>query len=402
MCHRRVCLAFLAVPVAIALAGCNAAPPPAATAAAGDIDRDLLDVTVARLHALYDARTYTVTQVVQWHLARIDRYNGVYDKGWDALRLDRIAREKAMGIIPKNTVLPPINPGDMPWNKLTPTQKIVYARFMQTYAGFLTHCDEQIGRLVAYLKSTGQYDNTLFIILSDNGAAGEAGQPGTFDGLYKPNKLTPEQELARLDELGTDKTEAQYQRPWAMAGVTPLRRYKLWPYAGGVRTPLIISWPRGIKDHGGIRHQEVDAIDIAPTIMDVVGTKFDNVIDGKTQIPVAGKSAAPTFANANAPDPRPVQFFELRGNRAIRDGKWRAIAMHRPLTDFSTDQWQLFDESKDFSESTDLAKAFPKKVDELKALWWSEARKYADPPVTEPPAAIRNMDRFDDAFDEPH
>lgn len=332
----------------------------------------------------------------------IDRYNGVYDKGWDALRLERIAREKAIGIIPENTVLPPINPGDTPWNKLTPTQKIVYARFMQTYAGFLTHCDEQIGRLVAYLKSTGQYDNTLFIIVSDNGAAGEAGQPGTFDGLYKPNKLTPAQELTRLDELGTDKTEAQYQRPWAMAGVTPLRRYKLWPYAGGVRTPLIMSWPLGIKDHGGIRHQEVDAIDIAPTIVDVVGTKFDDVIDGKAQIPVAGKSAVPTFVNANAPDPRPVQFFELRGNRAIRDGKWRAIAMHRPLTDFSTDQWQLFDESKDFSESTDLAKVFPQKVKELKALWWSEARKYADPPVAEPPAAIRNMDRFDDAFDEPH
>lgn len=284
---------------------------------------------------------------------------------------------------------------------MTPTQKKVYARFMQTYAGFITHADEQIGRLVAYLKSTGQYDNTLFVILSDNGAAGEAGQAGAFEKLYAPNNLTPEQELARLDELGTDKTESQYQRPWAMAGVTPLRRYKLWPYAGGVRTPLIMSWPSRIKDHGGVRQQEVDAIDIAPTIVDAAGARFDNVLDGQTQIPIAGKSAVATFANANAPDPRPVQFFELRGNRAIRDGKWRAIAVHRPGTDFASDPWQLFDESADFSETTDLAAKYPKKVEEMKALWWSEARKYADPPVQETPVSLRLMDRFEDAFDEP-
>lgn len=373
---------------------------------------DLVDHAISQIGQLRSSAAHkpffmylafgTAHAPIQVPRAYIDRYNGVYDKGWDAIRIDRIAREKAMGIIPSDTVLPPINPGDIPWDKLTPVQKTVYARFMQTYAGFIEHCDEQIGRLIAYLKKTGQYDNTLIVIASDNGAAGEAGQAGSFEKLYVPNTLTPEQELARLDELGTDKTEAQYQRPWAMAGVTPLRRYKLWPYAGGVRTPLIISWPDRIRAHGAIRTQEVDAIDIAPTILDAVGMKFDDVIDGQKQIPVAGKSAVPTFTDAKAPDPRSVQFFELRGNRAIRAGKWRAIAMHRPQTDFSADEWQLFDESKDFSEATNLAKENPGKVEELKALWWSEAKRYADPPVAEPPAAVRNMDRFDDAFDEPH
>lgn len=329
----------------------------------------------------------------------IDAYDGVYAKGWDAMREDRLARMKALNIVPANTQLPPRNPGDRAWADLTPTERTVFARFMATYAGFITHTDEQIGRLVQHLKDTGRFDNTLIVLMSDNGAASEAGQKGSFERLYRPNTLTPEQMLARLDELGTDKTQAEYQRPWAMLGSTPFRRYKVWPQLGGVRTPMILSWPSRIGDGGAIRHQAIDVIDIAPTLAEAAGTRFPGKVGGRAEIPMAGKSIARTFASATAPDPRPVQYFELRANRAIRQGKWRAVAVHKQMTDFTSDVWQLYDTQTDFSESTDLAKVYPAKLEELKRLWWREARRYSNPPLAEAPEFMRVRERFDDSPD---
>ncbi|WP_242415235.1 arylsulfatase [Sphingomonas panni] len=331
----------------------------------------------------------------------IDAYAGVYEAGWDRLRKDRIARMRRSGIIPADTALPPRNGGDRAWASLSATERQVFARFMATYAGLVTHADEQIGRLVAHLKKTGAYDNTMIVLLSDNGAAGEANQTGAFDGLYRPNKLTPEQMLARLDELGTDRTQAEYQRPWAMLGVTPFRRYKVWPYAGGVRTPLIISWPQGIRDRGAVRTQYVDVVDLAPTIVDVARGRFAQTVNGVRQIPVAGRSIRASFARADAPSARSVQFFELRGNRAITQGKWRAVAMHRNGTDFSGDRWELFDTSNDFSESRDLSKQYPAKLKELQALWAREAGRYSKPALSEAPERFRGRERFGDAFLEP-
>jgi len=329
----------------------------------------------------------------------IDAYRGVYEKGWEALRGERLARMKRIGIVPANTALAPRSPSDRLWEDLSAAEKAVFARFMATYAGFLTHTDEQIGRLVAHLKATGQYDNTLFVLLSDNGAASEAGQKGFFEKLYRPNTLTPEQMLARLDELGTGKTQAEYPRPWAMASVTPFRRYKVWPYLGGVRTPLIVTWPRVIRDGGAIRRQYVDTVDIAPTLAEVGGARFPRKLNGVAEIPVAGKSILPTLRSATAPAARTVQYFELRGNRAITQGKWRGVAIHAPGTDFAGDRWQLFDTEADFSEATDLAELHPAKLEELKRLWWREARKYSTPALAEMPERFRSRERFDDSPD---
>lgn len=329
----------------------------------------------------------------------IDSYRGQYARGWDALRGERLARMKQMGVVPANTELAPRSPSDRMWSDLTRVEQTVFARFMETYAGFITHTDEQIGRLVAHLKATGQYDNTLIVLLSDNGAASEAGQKGFFDGLYRPNTLTPEQMLARIDELGTGKTHAEYQRPWAMASVTPFRRYKVWPYLGGVRTPMILSWPRAIRDRGAIRTQYVDTVDIAPTLAAAAGTAFPRAVRGVAELPVAGKSILATVRSGRAPSARKVQYFELRGNRAITDGKWRAVAIHTIGSDFATDTWQLFDTEADFAEAHDLADRYPAKLDELKRLWWREARKYSNPPLAEMPARFRNRERFDDSPD---
>lgn len=333
---------------------------------------------------------------IQAPRAYIDAYEGVYAKGWDVIRTERFERLKKQGMIPADTVLPPINPGDRPWSSLSDQEKAVFARFMATYAGFITHADDQIGRLVAHLKRTGQYDNTLFVLLSDNGAAPEAAQHGGFQWPYGDTTSIPD--MARqIDKLGGPETQSLYQRPCAMAGVTPFRRYKLWPYAGGIRTPLIIAWQRGIAAKGAIRPQLVDAVDIAPTLPDAASTAFHETVDGERQIPVAGQSIRATFASPSAGG-RQVQFFELRGNRAITSGRWKAVAVHRSNTDFESDRWELFDTAADYSESRDLAARYPAKLEKLKALWWSEARKYSDPPLAEPTTQIRGFRLYDDAF----
>jgi arylsulfatase len=335
---------------------------------------------------------------IQVPAAYADHYAGIYEKGWNAIRQERFVRLKAMGIIPANTILPPANPGDRPWSSLSDDEKAVFARFMAVYAGFIEHADEQIGRLIAALKRDGKYDNTLIMLLSDNGAASEAGFNGTFNGMYKPNQPNAAEMRARLAELGTDKTQAEYQRPWAMAGVTPYRRYKVWPYLGGVRTPLIVSWPRRIRDGGAIRHQYVDTIDIAPTLLAAAGTHFSAKVDGVRQIPVAGHNFLPSVLSAKAPESRTVQFFELRGSRAITSGEWRAVAVHLPGTDFEKDRWELFDLSRDPAEAQDLSGQEPSKLAEMKALWWREARKYSTPPISEAAARFLRRNWFKDAF----
>jgi arylsulfatase len=322
----------------------------------------------------------------------IDHYAGTYQKGWDAIRAERFAHEKRMGLIPANTRLPPRNPGDPAWSSLTPQQQRVYARFMATYAGYIEHGDAQIGRLLAYLKQSALDQNTIVVLLTDNGAASES-KPGAFRQPYG-DKTTPDDMDQHLDELGGPTTEPLYQRPWAMAGVTPFRRYKLWPYLGGVRTPLMISWPGVIKDPGAIRTQWIDIIDVAPTLLEATGAHFDTTLDGQPQIPVAGVSFLATLTSARAPSKRTMQFFELRGNRAITSGRWRAVAMHRAGTEYVADQWQLFDTVADPSESRDLASKYPAKLRQLQALWQSEAGKYGDLPLV----PNRFAPQFSDAF----
>jgi len=317
----------------------------------------------------------------------IDKFSGVYEQGWDKLREKRFERQKKMGIIPLNAVLNKRNPGDLAWDSLSPEQKTVFARFMATYAGYVTQADEQIGRLINFLKDSGQYGNTVIFLMSDNGAAPEAGFEGNFYHPYR-DTMTVHQMLNHLDELGTEQTQSLYQRPWAMLGDTPFKRYKLWPNLGGVRDPLIISWPGKIQDHGAIRSQYVDVIDITPTALDIAGAKAPEELDGSKQMDMAGKSIRETFSDPDAPT-RDVQFFDLRGNRGIRKGDWRAITTHENGTSFNEDKWKLYHLSNDFSEAVDVSDKYPEKLKELKDLWWSQAKKYGALPLKE--WSIRNL-----------
>jgi arylsulfatase len=345
------------------------------------------------LYLAYGA-THSPVQVPKEY---IERYRGVYDKGWDAVREQRYRRQLELGLIPPGTTLPPRNPGDPAWDALSETERKVYARFMETYAGFLEHTDEQIGRLVAWLKEQKLFENTAIFLMSDNGGAPESGNRGGFQRAYG-DTTTLEQMAARLDELGSPTTQPQYPRAWAMASVAPFRFYKLWPYAGGVQTPLIVSWPAGIAQPG-VRRQFIDVIDITPTVLEITKTALPAAFAGVCQMPLQGRSIAATFTNANAADPRDTQFFELWGSRSIWHKGWKAVGIHRPGTSFDTDRWELYHVAADFSESRDLAAANPAKLEELKRLWWSEAKRYGALPLLEAPVARQRT--YDQALPKP-
>lgn len=313
----------------------------------------------------------------------VDKYAGKYDKGWDEVREQRYRRQLEIGIIPANTKLPSRNPGDPGWESLPAEEREVYSRFMSAYAGFLEHTDEQIGRLTAWLKEQKLFDNTAIFLLSDNGGAPEAGLKGGFARPYG-DRMTVQEMHSRLDELGSPKTQPLYQRPWAMVSVAPFRFYKLWPYAGGVQTPFIVSWPAGIQ-RTGVRKQFIDVIDIAPTVLDITRIQAPDAFKGVCQMPIQGKSIRATFNDPASPDPRDTQFFELWGSRSIWHKGWKAIGIHTPGKNFDTDRWELYNVQDDFSESVDLAAQNPAKLEELKKLWWSEAEKNGALPLLEAP-----------------
>ncbi len=324
----------------------------------------------------------------------IERYVPVYEKGWDRIRAERFSRQQTLGIVASSATLTVRESGDPAWDTLTAQQRRVYSRFMAAYAGFLQYGDEQIGRLLDALRLEGVEDNTLVVLFSDNGPASET-QTGGFRIPYG-DETTLEQMDEQLATLGGPATQPLYQRPWAYAGATPLRRYKLWPYLGGIRTPLIIAWPDRIADQGALRSQNVHVIDLAPSLLDAAGTTFREVVDGSPQIPVAGRSIVPTILSAQAKAPRSVQFFELWGNRAITSDRWRALSVHKPGSDFDRDLWQLFDVEADPTESKDLSAVNPSKLTELQRLWQQEAARYGDLPLREAPESRRST--FADQF----
>jgi arylsulfatase len=329
--------------------------------------------------------------------ASIAQYRAMYDKGWDEVRRARFERMKSMGVIPASTRLPDANPGDRKWDDLSPAEKRVFARFMEVYAGFLTHADTELGRLIEALKTSGAYDNTLILLMSDNGAAGEAGQGGRFEHPYTGSMSVDDMDK-RLEDLGTARSSALYPRAWAMVGATPFERYKVWPQAGGVRAPFIVSWPGRIEDVGAMRSQFVDVIDVAPTLAEIASVSFPETVDGRPQLPVAGRSFLPILMSAAAPSPRREQFFELRGNRAITAGEWKAVAMHKTGDTFADDAWALYHVASDFSESTDVSNAYPDKLKELKDLWWRDANRFGSLPLVESPAPVFSFYQFGDAF----
>ncbi|WP_080840796.1 arylsulfatase [Cohnella massiliensis] len=313
----------------------------------------------------------------------IDRYKGKYDKGWDVVREEWFARQKELGIIPPDAVLPPRNPGVKAWASLSDAERRLFARQQEAFAGFLEHTDYHIGRLVGFLREIGQLDNTLLVLLSDNGACAMGGQEGTAQSWaegFGP-KETFEEKLARIDEIGTPFANNHYAIGWAQAGNTPLKWYKSFVHAGGVRDPLIIHYPNRIKGAGEVRSQFHYVTDIVPTVLELLGIEAPETYKGVPQLPIHGTSLAYTFEEKDGPSRKRTQYFEMIGNRGIWHQGWKAVAVHAPDTPFSQDQWELYHADKDFSEANDLAAERPEKLMELVDLWWAEAGRYGVLPL---------------------
>jgi arylsulfatase A-like enzyme len=311
--------------------------------------------------------------------AYLRKYRGRYDHGWDRLRADRFARQKAMGVMPANAVMAPRRAEDRAWDSLSADERRLFARYMEVYAAFVEHTDAQIGRLVAYLRESGQLDNTLFMIMSDNGPASEA-QNGGFISPYG-GALPIAESLARLDDLGTERSEPMYQREWAMAGAAPFQMYKLSMFEGGLRTPLVVSWPRRLTERG-TRRQFIDVNDVTPTVYDLLGIKPPTVVDGVAQMPMHGASFRAALSEADAPSPRDRQAYELRGKRAIWHDGWKAVTVRATSGNFDDDQWQLFDLSTDPAEAVDIAAKHPDRVRAMQTLWWEEAARQGILPLS--------------------
>ncbi|MCC6176401.1 MAG: arylsulfatase [Chloroflexi bacterium] len=315
--------------------------------------------------------------------AFIDKYRGRYEAGWDVIREQRLARQKALGIVPVDTELAPRNSDVRPWAELSDDERRVFTRMEEVYAGFVTHTDAQIGRFVGYLEEQGLLDNTLLVLISDNGASPEGGAVGAVNARkhlqYEPETLADA--LAVLDDLGSDRTYGHYPTGWAQASNTPLKWYKKDTHAGGVRDPLIVHWPAHVSDGGGLRHQYHHVVDVTPTVLDLLGVRAPAAYRGVDQLPLHGVSLAYTLDEPAAPTRKQTQYFELLGDRAIWRHGWKAVARHEKGSDFDEDRWELYHLEADFSECHDLAQQQPGKLRELVEHWWAEAGRYGVLPL---------------------
>lgn len=308
-----------------------------------------------------------------------ESYRGRYDGGWDEIRAERHARQIELGIIQPDTTLAPRNDGVEPWDSFPEDERRVMARMQEAFAAMLEHADAQVARLVAHLETLGTLDNTLILLMSDNGASQEGGPIGCCNTVAYENGdgITPEFNIKHIDDIGGPRCHSNYPWGWAQAGNTPLKRYKQNTHAGGIRAPLIVSWPRELADVAGqTRDQFHHVIDLTPTILDVAGATMPETYRGDPQLPMHGMSMRYTFVDGSVPTQRQTQYFEMYGHRAIWHDGWKAVAYHERGSSYDDDQWELYRLDNDFSECHDLASQHPDVLHELIGRWWSEAERY--------------------------
>lgn len=318
----------------------------------------------------------------------LDRFKGQFDQGWDKLREEIFARQKRLGVIPRDTILTPRDPRLPAWSSLNADQRKVASRLMEIYAAFLAHTDEQVGRLADALKANGEFDNTLFIyVVGDNGGSAEGTVTGSVNyiGHYQGMPETDTVRLEQFDLLGGPGTNTHFPAGWAWAMNTPFQWAKtVASHLGGTRNGLVVTWPKRIKAAGGLRSQFGHVSDLTPTILEAVGVAAPKEIDGVTQKPMDGVSLIYSFTSSKAPERHTTQYFEIFGNRAIYHNGWMASAFHgrlpwemgmQPTVKFEDDQWELYDLKRDFSQGRNLASQHPERLAEMKAVFDLEAAR---------------------------
>ncbi|HET6611823.1 MAG TPA: arylsulfatase [Kofleriaceae bacterium] len=338
-----------------------------------------------------------------------DRYKGRFDMGYEAYRDQVLVRQMEMGLIPSGTKVPPLNPymnekgpdGQpwpavdtiRPWDSLDDDEKKLFCRMAEVYAGFVSHCDHHIGRLLDYLEDSGQLDNTIVVAVSDNGASGEGGPNGSVNEMKFFNNVpdSMEENLKHLDDLGSPRSYNHYSNGWAQAFCTPFKMYKRYAnYEGGTADPLIIAWPKGIRARGELRHQYCHAIDIVPTLYECLGIDPPDEVRGYAQSEIEGESIAYTFDKGDAPTRKRAQFYSMLGTRGVWLEGWHASTVHPSMGGwggFDKDRWELFNLEQDRNQLRDLASQHPDKLEKLKGLWAGLAGKYQALPLDDRTAA---------------
>jgi arylsulfatase len=319
----------------------------------------------------------------------LDRFKGQFDQGWDVYRQQTFERQRKLGLLPPDAKLTPRPPEIPAYDSLTPEQKRVAARLMEAFAAYTAQTDYEMGRILAAFDRVGQLDNTLVIaIIGDNGASMEGGPYGAFNELAILGG-TPEDPaflLQHLDDIGSVRAYNHYPVGWAWAMNTPYQWGKqIASHFGGMRNPMVISWPAKIADKGGIRPQFHHVIDVAPTILQAAGIPEPVEVNGVRQKPIEGVSMVYSFGDAKVAGARKVQYFELLGNRALYQDGWMASVRHGRLPwiagmgsskSFDDDVWELYDLRKDFTQATNVAAKYPDKLKALQDAFWVEAEKY--------------------------
>jgi arylsulfatase len=330
-----------------------------------------------------------------------DKYKGKFDEGWDAYRQKVFANQKQLGLVPPNAKLSRHDPDVQDWAKLSAQERRLFARMMEVFAGFLEHTDHHIGELIKFLEEIGEYDNTLIMLISDNGASAEGGPTGSVNENKFFNNVPDDlkQNLAAIDDIGGPKYFNHYPWGWTWAGNTPFKRWKRETYRGGVSDPFIVCWPKGIKAKGEVRTQYCHAIDMVPTVLDCLEIEAPAQIRGATQSPIQGFSLKPSFDDPKAEAAHRTQYFEMFGHRSLYHDGWRAVCPwpgtsfvecglpfgapldHDKLTELDAKGWELYDLGEDFAETTDLASRERARLIEMIGMWYAEAGKYEVLPI---------------------
>lgn len=325
------------------------------------------------------------------------KYRGRFDEGWDLVRQRWYERQLATGVIPPGTELAPRNPGVEAWDDLSENHRRLACRLQEAFAAFLDHTDAQIGRLLTGLERLGAARDdiatrpTMVVLLADNGASQEGGPFGVMHEMKFFNGIleTPDEAVARLDDIGGPHSHTNYPWGWAQCGNAPFKWYKQNTHEGGVHVPLIISAPGIIADSeaGTLRHQFINVADLVPTLYDVIGITAPETHRGVEQLPITGHSFIDALADRDAPATNTLQYFEMAGSRAIVAGEYKAVCRHLAGADYDAEDaagsgaWELYHLATDASECRDLAADQPERLAELIALWWSEAERHGVLPL---------------------
>ena len=317
----------------------------------------------------------------------LEKYRGAFDEGWDVMRERCYQKQIELGVIPEGTQLAPRNPGVDAWEDLPENQQKLAARLQEAFAAFLDHTDDQIGKLVDGLSAMGQLDNTILLVLADNGASQEGGPFGVMHEMKFFNGIleSPDEAIERIDDIGGPRSHTNYPWGWAQCGNSPFKWYKQNTHEGGVHVPLVFHWPKGLNEEqaGSLRNQFVNVSDIVPTIYELIGISAPEQIKGYDQMPITGHSFVNILTDSEAPATNTLQYFEQNGSRALVAGEWKAVCKHEAGADFDTEPWELYHLADDMSECVNLADQQPEKLDELIELWWSEAERNGVLPIDE-------------------